>query len=1012
MELVILDENQVEIDKFGFPNNTWSYDSEKVDNIHDIDEGTKLLLDNLDYSVAVYAMAEDKNDFYASFYNSTILKMYHLNFDEIKGGLIFNTYLKYDHNNTIKNKINKAYNENQPTSFYCEYYHNEILHRRINVKFIRINDFLYILGKDETDYIALSREQENLFKNDFNASLVIQDGYIVKCNKKYLEVYEQDSYDDVIGQKLGYTGLNEDLLNRLNKFFDEIIEGKLFSHSIPVEIERNGKRVYSFEINGNYVLYNGKPAIMAVHHDITDEVINKEKAEKKAKEAKILQNNMEFIQSVTNTGTTYYVSGEYLHSSKLYEILEIEPSKEDTSRNILWDVITEKDKYLIQENYENLGIEQDNNDFIVTINTKNGNEKYLHCYIKVKIREDNFKDVAFFYQDVTSEQIYLRDLHNALDESLRLKDNLEKIQKISKTGMSYSSVDNYLNWSKPSFETLKLDLEKYKDYHGNFFELIIDEDKNNWLKAYSKCSPSHPEETCVQRIINGAGELCYIKCYVVCDYDINGKEIKHVNFYQDITEQIERENELKEALDNSLRLKKNFEKIQKISKTSMCYSNDKTDEDILWFSKGFNILDVNSADYYNTMAEYLIKEDKNKWIENHAKCTPEHPEISFVQRAITAKGNLVYIKTFVAYEFDEEGNSNSHVSFFQDITEDVERENRLKEALNETLRLNDNLDRIQAVSKTAMEYSENLNYAMWTPEIYNILEIDSKKYINNPHNIVENFIIDDDIKLRNDYINKLTPDNPDVEFTQRVKTGKGNIKYLKTVIHSDFNNKNELIGKLSFIQDITREMEYQNQLETALKDKGVLLSEVHHRVKNNLQIILSLISLNRNFESNPDTILSDTENRIYAMALIHEKIYGSNSLADVNIKEYVEALTESLLDMYWSNILFHSDMDSIDLNMEQAIPIGLIINELVTNTIKYAFPNDEEGNINISFKKEKNNYILIFKDDGVGLPEEFDIDNLSNLGLIVVKNLTTQIGGKLTILDCKGTGFKIEFKEE
>jgi two-component sensor histidine kinase len=98
--------------------------------------------------------------------------------------------------------------------------------------------------------------------------------------------------------------------------------------------------------------------------------------------------------------------------------------------------------------------------------------------------------------------------------------------------------------------------------------------------------------------------------------------------------------------------------------------------------------------------------------------------------------------------------------------------------------------------------------------------------------------------------------------------------------------------------------------------------------------------------------------------------------------------------------------------MEQAIPLGLIVNELVNNTIKYAFPNSKEGNIYISFKKEDKHCILTCKDDGIGLPDDLDLDNLTGLGLIVVQNLTFQIGGNMSIIDCKGTGFKIEFDQE
>jgi two-component sensor histidine kinase len=129
------------------------------------------------------------------------------------------------------------------------------------------------------------------------------------------------------------------------------------------------------------------------------------------------------------------------------------------------------------------------------------------------------------------------------------------------------------------------------------------------------------------------------------------------------------------------------------------------------------------------------------------------------------------------------------------------------------------------------------------------------------------------------------------------------------------------------------------------------------------------------------------------------------------MKDYVESLVDSLFDMYLSNITFNSKIESIDLDMEQSVPLGLIINELVTNTIKYAFPNDKEGKLYIEFRKKGKNYTLIFKDNGVGLPDDFDLNNLNGLGLMVVQNLTLQLGGTMVVMDCEGTGFKIEFDE-
>ncbi len=1011
MYIKILDENLCELDQFYFDKNLNNKNLRRTSNIPVIEEGIKQLLNNLDYCVAIYAPIENSDDFYISFLNKSILNYFFVDSYDFEGTFLSEVFLSMDQNKLILKIMKEVYETNKPQKLFFDYYEKDIIIRRFSVKVIKTDGFVDILAKDTTDYSSLSIEQELLFNNNITPIIIIQDGHYVKCNKKYLGLFGYENSDDVIDKKVGSFGFVDDSVELIYKNIDTILNEKLDSYEMSLEFKKNEKIYYSFDVMGNYIVYEGKPAVMAIFNDITEQEFNKQEMEKKNKESLFFQRNLELIQLVSDTGISYQINGKFTRSSIFYELVERDPIDTDVNKNIIWDFVIDEDVNIVKEHYEKIEKSNTSTDFIMRIRTAKGNLRYIYCYLKARKIDKESNELISLYRDVTDQQVYLNELETALKESLRLQNNLEHIQRISKTAISYTNDEGTLNWASSAFDLLKVDPKDYEDYHGDLFEVVLEEDKHYWHDAYDKCSPNDPETSTILRVVNGENKVVYVKCYILCNYDKEGNEIGYINFFQDISEQIERENRLKNALDNSLMLKKNLERIQGISKTSMCYKNDQDDSNIVWFTDGFSILDMNINDYLGTMAGHIINEDKNIWLENHAKCTPENPEISFIQRGLSSTGELKYIQTFVAYDFDEEGNRLSHVSFFQDITEEVERENRLKESLNETLKLQNNLNRIQSASKTAIGYSEDLIHSKWTPEVFDILEIDPVKYRGATKNLVKQFVIEDDLKHRKDCIDLLSPENPDVTFNQRVKTGKGNIKCIKTVIHQDYDKDGKIIDRVSFNQDITSETEYQNQLETALKDKEILLTEVHHRVKNNLQIILSLINLNRNYESNQGTILINTENRIYAMALIHEKIYGSASLSDVNMKDYVESLVDSLFDMYLSNITFNSKIESIDLDMEQSVPLGLIINELVTNTIKYAFPNDKEGKLYIEFRKKGKNYTLIFKDNGVGLPDDFDLNNLNGLGLMVVQNLTLQLGGTMVVMDCEGTGFKIEFDE-
>jgi PAS domain S-box-containing protein len=215
--------------------------------------------------------------------------------------------------------------------------------------------------------------------------------------------------------------------------------------------------------------------------------------------------------------------------------------------------------------------------------------------------------------------------------------------------------------------------------------------------------------------------------------------------------------------------------------------------------------------------------------------------------------------------------------------------------------------------------------------------------------------------------------------------------------------------------DITDNIIAERKLKGSLREKDVLLREIYHRVKNNMQIIASLLSLQIKHvdEDKSKEILRDSQSRVKTMAMIHEKLYMSSDLSHINFMGYVDNLISNILFTYGvskNRITMDLDVDNVDLNMETAIPLGLIINELVVNSIKYAFP-DGFGKITIKLKEDNGNYILIVGDNGVGLPGSLDLDSLKSLGLVLVYNLVKQVDGKLTLENHNGTTFKVSFKE-
>ena len=221
---------------------------------------------------------------------------------------------------------------------------------------------------------------------------------------------------------------------------------------------------------------------------------------------------------------------------------------------------------------------------------------------------------------------------------------------------------------------------------------------------------------------------------------------------------------------------------------------------------------------------------------------------------------------------------------------------------------------------------------------------------------------------------------------------------------------------LLIANDITESKKAEKEIKSSLKEKENLLREIHHRVKNNMQIISSMLNLQTKYVDDVEAIdvLQESQNRVKSMAMIHEKIYQSNDLEEINFADYIQSLISNLFYTYNvdKNLIKSTfKIENITLNMETAVPCGLIISELISNSLKYAFPNKMKGEIIVSLKSIEDKYELMIRDNGIGLPEGLDLNNLKSLGLLLVKVLTEQIEGELIINSENGTEFKIIFKE-
>ena len=443
--------------------------------------------------------------------------------------------------------------------------------------------------------------------------------------------------------------------------------------------------------------------------------------------------------------------------------------------------------------------------------------------------------------------------------------------------------------------------------------------------------------------------------------------------------------------------------IEYFSQTGSYY---KIHDEFTWTPGIYNIInrskETNDA-YYNIIFDLVIPEDRPLVEELLETMSPETDTYENIIRIKTPGGHIKYLDTYLYSKFDENGEEISHYGLFKDISVDSHKHmTRPVDFMLNGFNHNSKLSLLVEPLSKRYEFSEGF---------YKMIEIPKNEYIHGKE-ILDN-ILEDSVKNE---INRLI--NGEIEeinqvFTYKVNGDEDNLKICELFIERfKYGNQDHSIG---FLTDITLSRKKQEELIKSNATKNILIKEVHHRVKNNLQVLNSFLNLERReYGDNPNRILDNMQARLSSLALLHEKTYNTEDFVNINLEDYMKDQDSTLHMLFGAkDINFTSDVDpEIHLSMDVITPLLLIVDELTMNAIKHAFPNPDMENKTISKKiKFIDEHIceLILRDNGVGLKDHDALVN-HNLGWEIIKNLTKQINGELEILDCKvGTGFKIIF---
>jgi len=224
-----------------------------------------------------------------------------------------------------------------------------------------------------------------------------------------------------------------------------------------------------------------------------------------------------------------------------------------------------------------------------------------------------------------------------------------------------------------------------------------------------------------------------------------------------------------------------------------------------------------------------------------------------------------------------------------------------------------------------------------------------------------------------------------------------------------------LIGFQGTVRDITERKKAEEQIKASLKEKEILLREIHHRVKNNLTLVCGLLTLQAEYaDETHRRLFEELEARVMSMAVAHEKLYKSESLAHLNVEEYISELIDHLVGSarLGVSIQLRKEIQGVSFGLDTAIPVGFIVTELVSNCLKHAFPDGREGEISVSLRSTGEKELeLVVSDNGVGIPEEIDLANAASLGMDLVNAFVTKLKGRMEIRRDNGTEIRLRFKE-
>lgn len=659
-------------------------------------------------------------------------------------------------------------------------------------------------------------------------------------------------------------------------------------------------------------------------------------------------------------------------------------------------------------------------------------------FAPIKDNEDKTIGIVLVFRDMTVKRDAERDLKNSQRFIERIAESIPNILYV------YNLIGPSIIYANFKIsEVIGFGAEEIKAMGSAFFtKYIHPEDMKRLTSLYERFASANDNEILDYefRVMNSKGEWRWMHSHdVVFKRDSDGTALQILGTAQDITDKKKLEDQLKkysghleELVDIRTReLKLTNEKLkQEITERAKAEKNiieaeEKFRNLVEHSLAGIYILQNNRYVYINPRFEEIfgyakgemeklnpleltVEEDKANVFENLEKLfNSKQVSVQYIYRAVKKSGSIIVVEVR-AIKIDYMGHP-ALIGTMQDITERKKAEDEIRnqqEFLRTIIDLSPNL--IFAKDRDGHYTLVNKAVAeIYGTSVENLIGKNDADFNSNKEE-VQQFLLDDQ-----EVIDKQTEKSIPEEIVTNSKTGESRWFQTIKIPLAVKDGSRQVLGVSS---DITARKLAEEFTIKSLREKELLLQEIHHRVKNNLQIIVSLLKLQSKyiFDQRDLEIFNNSRSRVETMSLIHEKLYKSKDISNINFDTYIRELSSYLLKAYkvqQEDIELIICADGVNLGIDTAIPCGLIINELVINILKYAFPDGRKGKIEIKVEKNGDDITLEVADNGIGLPPSFNIKETDSLGLQLVDTLIRQLDGNVQLKNSDGTQFIFNFKE-